>query len=74
VKVGSKDVGIFINGSVLDNCFSTSLYIEELVKPVVQKVDLEVEAPAGHVFVKIEQVWIMVNVFELWYPLIMFAE
>ena len=74
MKVGCKNVGVFINGSVLYNGFGTSLYVEQLVQPVVQKVYLQIEAPSGHVFIKVEQVRVVINVFELWDPLIVFAE
>ena len=74
MQVGSKNVGVFINGSVLDNCLGASLDIQELIQSVIQKVYLEVKTPSWHVFVKIEQVWVMINVFKLGNPFIMLAE
>src|SRR5688500_8493456 len=74
MQVRRKNVCVFVNSSVLYNCLSTSLYVEQLVQAVIQKIDLQVEAPSWHVFIKIEQVRVMINVFELGYPLVVFAE
>ena len=40
----------------------------------MQKIDLKVEAPAGHVLIKIHQVGIMVHILEMGNPFIMLAQ
>ena len=63
VKVRSKNVGIFIDRPILNNRALTCADLVNLVKSTVQKINLKVKGPPCHVFVKIFQVWIVVNGF-----------
>src|SRR4051794_8354269 len=74
MQVGSKNVSVFINGPVLYNGFCTAMYFYQLSKAAVQEKYLQVKTPARHILVKIHQVWIMVYIFKMRYPFIMFAE
>src|SRR6187455_1087514 len=74
MKVRSKYICIFINGSVLYNSFSSPVDLQQLIEPAVQEEYLQVETPTGHVFIKVKQVRIMINVFKLRYPAIVFAQ
>ena len=65
---------VLINGPVLHHGFRTSLDVEEVVQAVVQKVNLQVKAPPGHVFIKIVEVRIMIHIFKLGYPAVMLAQ
>jgi hypothetical protein len=35
---------------------------------------LQVEAPPRHVFIKIKQIWVLVHILKLWYPLVMLTQ
>ena len=69
-----KDVGIFVYGSVLHHGFGTAMNIVELFKTAVKEVDLQVKTPPGHIVIKIEQIGVMVYIFKLGYPAVMFTE
>lgn len=60
MQVGRKDVCIFINGSILNNGFIAFADLPHLIKPAVQKINLEMECPARHVIIKIAQIWIVI--------------
>ena len=74
MKIGRKYIRILKNGPVLDNCFSTPADLNQLIQSAVEKIDLKIEAPPGHVFIEIKQIRVLVHVFELWNPLVVFAE
>src|SRR5688500_16472000 len=74
MKIRRKNMRIFIDGPVLNNSFSSTLYIQKLVQAAIKKVNLQIEAPPGHIFIKVEQVRVMVNIFKLGNPFIMFTK
>lgn len=74
VQVSGKDVRVFVDGAVLNNGFLAFADLSHLVKPTVQKIDLQVKRPARHVFIEIAQVWILVNRFIERSPAVMFGK
>ena len=74
MEVGRKYIRILINGSVLDNCFSTLADLNQLVQSAVEKIDLKIEAPTGHVFIEIKQIRVLVHVLKLWNPFVVLAK
>ena len=42
-EVGSKDVGIFINGSILNDSFFTFSNVQNLTVPAIEEVYLKIE-------------------------------
>ena len=74
MQVRREDVGIFIDRAVLDHGLGTAMDLEQLVQPAVEKIDLQLKAPAGHVLVKIVQVRIVVHIFELRDPFVLLAQ
>ena len=53
MQVAGEYVGVFVDGSVLDDVTFRLFYLETLFHPAAQKIDLEVERPAVHVFVEV---------------------
>jgi hypothetical protein len=53
MKIRCKDIGIFIDGSVLYNSFVRFPDFQYLGKAGIKKIDLEVKRPALHVFIKV---------------------
>jgi hypothetical protein len=74
VKVRCKNVCILINGAVLDNRFARFPYIDDLIEAAVKEIDLQVEGPSLHIFIEIVQVWIIVNVFKMGIPAVVFCQ
>lgn len=64
VQIGGKDVSILVNGTVLNDGPLAFADLPHLVKPTVQKINLQVKRPARHVFIEIAQVWILVDRFK----------
>jgi hypothetical protein len=60
-EISREDVGIFINSAVLNSCFLTLTDFIDLTKPAIEKINLQVKCPPGHVFIKIPQVWIAIH-------------
>ncbi len=73
-QVGSEDAGIFINSAVLYHTGFTIPYFYEVLDAVIEKVYLQVEGPAGHVFIKINQVWVVFHIFKMRGPLVLLGE
>lgn len=71
VQVSGKNVSIFINGSVLNNGLFAFADLPHLIKPAVQKVDLQMKRPTRHVVIKIAQVRIVINRFVKGSPAVM---
>lgn len=61
VEVGSENVGILIDGPVLDDGLVALPDLPHLVETAVEEEDLEVKRPALHVIVEIAQVGIIVD-------------
>ena len=74
VEVFCEDIGIFINGSVLNNRLIAFADLAHLAEPAVEKINLQVESPPGHVFVKIAEVRILFHRFVQRSPAIMPGE
>jgi hypothetical protein len=69
MQIGRKNVGILINGPVLDDVFPAFPDLQHLAETRVQEIYLEVKAPAFHLMVKIIKVRIVDYVFKMWLPL-----
>src|SRR5688572_26274363 len=69
MKIRSKNMGIFINGSILYHRFISALDVDELLKAVVQKINLEIKRPPWHVLIEIVQVRIILYVFIMRFPI-----
>ena len=74
MKVRCKDVSIFINGSVLNHLFTTFVDVVYLTKSTVQEIDLQVERPTLHVFIKVVKIRIIVGIFEVGCPVVVFRQ
>src|SRR5688572_16997590 len=74
MKIGRKDVSIFKDGAILNNCLCTSLNFQYLVQAIVQKVNLKIKAPTWHILIKIVEVRIMIHIFKLGYPFVMLGK
>lgn len=74
VEVGSEDVRIFIDGSILDDNSVTSLDVDDLLETVVEEIYLQVKGPAGHVLIEVVQVWVVFYIFISGFPVIMASQ
>src|SRR5262245_34432747 len=74
MQVRREDVSIFINSSVLYDGFGATMNIVQLFKTAVEEIDLQVKTPPGHIIIKIEEIGVVVYIFKLGYPAIMFTE
>ncbi len=54
--------------------FGTTMNIQQLIEAAVQEIDLEIEAPAWHIFIEIHQIRIVVYILKLRDPAVMLAE
>ena len=52
MQVGSENVGIFVQGAVLDDILAFLMGVEKLACASVQIVNLDVERPTTHILVK----------------------
>lgn len=62
MEVGGKDVGVFVDSSVLNYSILPVSYFQQLLEPVVEKIDLEVETPPLHIAVEVRQVRVVLNI------------
>ena len=74
MQVGCKNMSIFIDGTILNNGFLAFADLPHLVKPAVQKINLQMKGPARHVVIKIPQVRVVINRFVKGCPVIMFGK
>lgn len=74
VKIRCEYIGIFINSPVLYRWTVTGLNFDDLLKPGIQKVYLQVEGPTLHVKIKIVEIRIGRSVFIMNIPAIMSAQ
>ena len=65
---------ILINGTILDNNFWTFPDVKDLFQSGIEKVDLQIEGPPGHVFIKIIQIGVVLYVFIDWVPIVMLSQ
>src|SRR6478736_593514 len=74
MKISRENVSVFINSPVLDDClfaFANYLY---LLKSTVQKVNLKVKCPPGHVTIKITEIRILIHRFVQRRPIVVFSQ
>jgi hypothetical protein len=71
MQVGSKNMRIFIDGSVLYDHLVTILNFNDLLESVIQEIHLQVERPAGHILIKIVEIRIILNIFKSGLPVVM---
>jgi hypothetical protein len=74
MQVRGKNIGIFIDGAVLDDATFAAANLKDIVEAVVEEIDLQVERPTLHVFIEIVYVGIFFNIFEVWLPIEMVGE
>jgi hypothetical protein len=67
-------MGVFIDRPVLDHRLGAGMDLQQLVETVVKEINLQVEAPTRHVLIKVIQIGIVIDIFELGYPAIMLAQ
>ena len=74
VQVGRKNIGVFVDGAVLNHVFALTPYAVNLAEPAVQEVNLQVEGPSRHVVIKLVEVGILVHLFKVGLPAIVLGE
>src|SRR5690606_14423697 len=74
VKVGSEDVSILVNRTILNDGFSALPDLKNLTETAVEEVYLKVERPSFHLMVKIVKIRVVYNVFKMRLPLEMFRQ
>src|SRR5258705_6377664 len=61
MKVLRKNISVFVNSPVLNNCLLAFADNPHLAKPAVEEVDLKMKGPTGHVFIEITKVRVGVD-------------
>jgi hypothetical protein len=61
VQVCCENVRVFVYRAVLYDRFIAFADLADLVKPAVQKIDLQVKRPLRHIAVKVPQVRILID-------------
>src|SRR5512138_3479104 len=74
MKVRCKDISILVDGPVLDYCLFRFFYLEYLAESRIKEVDLQVEGPSLHILIKIIQVRIVIDIFIMWSPSVLFCK
>ena len=74
MQVGRKNKGIFVDGAVLDNGVCRFFDFLYLRKTAIEVIDLQIKRPTLHVVVEIVEVGVLVDVFEMGVPVVMFGE
>ena len=70
VQVGGEDVGVLVNGAVLDDVFVLAPKAVNLAEAAVQEVNLQVERPPHHVVVELVEVGVFVHFLEVGLPVV----
>ena len=65
LQVGREDVGVLVDGSVLDDGLALLLHLNQLREAASKEVHLQVERPTGHVLVEIVEVGVVVHFFKV---------
>ena len=73
MQVGCEYFGIFIDGPVLNDRGISTLYLGHLLEPAVEEIDLQIKGPALHILIEIIQIGIVVYVFVLGFPAVVFG-
>ena len=63
VKTLGKDVSIFVDSSILNDWLFTLSYFLDLLKATIEKINLEVKGPFGHITIKVPQIGVVVYIF-----------
>ena len=74
MQVGREDVGVLVDGAVLDHIATAAADLQQLLEARVEEEDLQVEAPPLHVLVEVEQVGVVVHGLLQLVPLVMFGQ
>ena len=74
MQVGRKDVGILINGSILNDVLAAFPNLENLSEARVQEINLQVEGPTLHGAVKVIQVGILSYRFKMGFPFVVLCQ
>ena len=74
VEVQCEDVGIFIDGAVLNSGHFLVLNGTDLGEPAIEKMYLKVEGPFTHIFIEISKIRVVFHAFEEHIHSIMFSE
>jgi len=74
MEVSRKNLGVFVDRPVLYDALRTFHNALMVVKPLREKIDLEIERPAVHVFIKIGKVGVVFDRFVERFPAVMLAE
>jgi len=53
MKVGGENIRVFVNGSILYGGPVASVNFVDLSEPAIQKIDLQVESPPGHILIEV---------------------
>ena len=74
MQVLGENIGVFVNSPVLNDGFLAFADNPHLVKPAIEKIDLKMKGPTGHVLIKIAKVRIRVNGFIKGSPTVMLCQ
>jgi hypothetical protein len=74
VEVGCENVCVFVDGAILNDGFFAFTNLSDLVEATVQKIDLQMVCPPGHVLIKIAQIGIVIHRFIKGNPIVMFGQ
>ena len=74
MQVGGEDIGILVEGAVLDKVDARLLDVVYLLEAGVKEINLEIETPATHVLVEAVDVRIVVRRFEQSLIAVMFGQ
>lgn len=71
VEVGCENVCVFVDGAILNDGFFAFTNLPDLVEATVQKIDLQMVSPPGHVLIKIAEIGIVIHRFIKGNPIVM---
>ena len=74
VEVWGKDFGIFKDGAVLNDGIVGLCNGNNVFETFVEKIDLQIERPSGHVVVEVFKIRVVVNGFEERFPVVVFCQ
>lgn len=74
VEVGCEDVSIFVDRAILNDGFFAFTNLPDLVEATVQKIDLQMVCPPGHVLIEIAEIGIVIHRFIKGNPIVMFGQ
>jgi hypothetical protein len=74
MQVGCEYISILIDGPVLDNSLPGFPDHQNLAKPAVKKIDLQIERPSLHVFIKAVEIGVRFNILKMRLPIKMLGK